>query len=525
MVAPCLEIPTTDRLGTAGYNSGDYYDRFNGTSSATPHVAGLAALILSARPDLSNEEVREIIETTCDKIRPGNYTYGYAGHKPNGQWNEEVGYGLINVERAVLVACDYGAKQSDMSCKQPGVNIKETEEVCLGPAAPPWKDTDTCLWWYENRYITEPQNVCQIRMVFSHCLRLLGRQQGNMLYSTTLLPGETLRLYTYDRYRRVRSESERLSIHASLRQTVSSLWESRITQRESLYAQLLNTTRTESDSSFSIGGFLLPFGGDVNNSSSSSTSLLIAASTQTVSSEFQQTLQIASQQIEAERTIIVSTYEDEENREVTTRAITNENQCHSVTYYIRRVNECYSMNTRLNEISWRTYEPAFKGYGPWRSIDDLEGADDKLCRYLQKKLRQLQKIGDEVAATRTISIPTDGMEVETELARCSSCDPEREAQIHIDLQRAHSEARRLCYEIDLLDLEVKRRRRLLEEGKLDPYEPPIETETMIEFKPVRIMRDAPTVEIAVPEEKHNGPRRRKLSNSRTDSAVKVGTGG
>ena len=73
VMAPGVLIPTTDISGSAGYSSGDYFNRFNGTSSACPHVAGIAALVLSVNPSLTQKEVVTIIEKTAKKT--GNYSY------------------------------------------------------------------------------------------------------------------------------------------------------------------------------------------------------------------------------------------------------------------------------------------------------------------------------------------------------------------------------------------------------------------------------------------------------------------
>ena len=71
-----------------GYNpEGEYYIYFNGTSAATPYVAGMAGLILSKWPSLMPSEVQAIIEATADRV--GGYTY------VNGRCND-LGHGRIN---------------------------------------------------------------------------------------------------------------------------------------------------------------------------------------------------------------------------------------------------------------------------------------------------------------------------------------------------------------------------------------------------------------------------------------------
>lgn len=104
VVAPGVKIATTDRQGTAGYSTTDYVQDFNGTSSACPMVSGVAALILAENPCLSHTQVQDIIEQTSQKVRTDLYTYSTTGGRPNGTWNNQMGYGLVDAEAAVNLA-------------------------------------------------------------------------------------------------------------------------------------------------------------------------------------------------------------------------------------------------------------------------------------------------------------------------------------------------------------------------------------------------------------------------------------
>lgn len=104
IMAPGVIVQTTDQQGSAGYASGNYAPRFNGTSAACPHVAGLVGLILSVNPCLDHRQVADIIEATAQKV--GTYTYSTTTGRPNGTWNNEMGYGLIDLDAAMEMATE-----------------------------------------------------------------------------------------------------------------------------------------------------------------------------------------------------------------------------------------------------------------------------------------------------------------------------------------------------------------------------------------------------------------------------------
>ncbi len=70
------------------------YCIMTGTSMATPHVAGLAALIWSHNPNLTNEEVRQLMRQGSEDIGPPGKDI-------------DTGYGLINIFNSLKLADDH----------------------------------------------------------------------------------------------------------------------------------------------------------------------------------------------------------------------------------------------------------------------------------------------------------------------------------------------------------------------------------------------------------------------------------
>lgn len=107
-----IVAPGSNILSTVPYDS---TAPKNGTSMASPHSAGVAALIISVNPCLSGQQVREIIEQTAQKV--GSYSYTSSSTHPNGTWNNEMGYGLVDAYAAVQMAQSMGSATLDLYVK------------------------------------------------------------------------------------------------------------------------------------------------------------------------------------------------------------------------------------------------------------------------------------------------------------------------------------------------------------------------------------------------------------------------
>ncbi|MEW6509525.1 MAG: S8 family serine peptidase [Bacteroidota bacterium] len=108
--APCVAIYTTTTT-----TQGEYLTD-SGTSYAAPQVCGLAALIWSIAPSLTNVQVETIITSTAEKV--GGYTY------TNGR-SLELGYGRINA----YLALKYTIEHFSTTLGGPGTTVTFTENI------------------------------------------------------------------------------------------------------------------------------------------------------------------------------------------------------------------------------------------------------------------------------------------------------------------------------------------------------------------------------------------------------------
>ena len=98
-------ITTTDIEGSGGYSNSDYTSTFGGTSSATPLVSGIIALMFEANANLTWRDVQHILVETSRKNDPSDPSWSTngAGHLVSHKY----GYGVIDAGAAVAASVNW----------------------------------------------------------------------------------------------------------------------------------------------------------------------------------------------------------------------------------------------------------------------------------------------------------------------------------------------------------------------------------------------------------------------------------
>ncbi len=335
------------------------------------------------------------------------------------------------------------------------------DKECIGPEPVPWLPWKHCFKFYEFRYAVLPleraaaaTNVGRliIRVRYEHMFCLVGRKQGPIVHSLTLLPKEQVRIYEYDRYRRSTSVTNRFSVRSSFFTLTQRVQDAYTSTKSSAGASVSTTSSASASGGGGLDLGIISFGGGASISGSVNTNAHFDVAS--VSEHFSHVAETSSLAVETERSVVVSTFEETESGQSTARSLRNDNECRAVTYFIRRVFEVYSLATRIVAIDVQLGDQWIPLAAAPREIQDD----------VKKNLQKVD-VGSKYDPKVEIALPTDGLLYEAELAHCCSCECEHEAKSRLELEKLQLENLNLRLEAD-------RRQKRLDAGDLEAFVPP-----------------------------------------------------
>ena len=117
-------ITTTDNAGNNGYTSSDYTSSFGGTSSATPLVSGVIALMMEANSNLTWRDVQQILVESARKNDPND-----DGWNTNGaglEFNHKYGFGVVDAGHAVDLATNWETLDPEVNLSSGRITVSQT---------------------------------------------------------------------------------------------------------------------------------------------------------------------------------------------------------------------------------------------------------------------------------------------------------------------------------------------------------------------------------------------------------------
>ena len=151
-----------DSIYSTHNNNG--YVTMNGTSMAAPHVSGIAALVLSVNHNLTGQQVRDIIESTAQKLNGYSFQPPSSDH-PNGTWNNQVGYGLVDAYAAVQKAVNH---HNDLYIRDTVTDDGSMPSSCYST----WDSPDIWVETLDGDYVAHPHGNTK----YAVCVKIHNRR-------------------------------------------------------------------------------------------------------------------------------------------------------------------------------------------------------------------------------------------------------------------------------------------------------------------------------------------------------------
>jgi len=315
---------------------------------------------------------------------------------------------------------------------------------------------------------------------------------GNLLYTTTLLPGEKVRLLTKDQNSRFSYDSdEELS---SRRYTTSeeSYFLAGMAQSMSNLTVVAGGAQAAAFAASAAGshaydGLHLGF---LNIGGSVSASSYDANAASTFARYLSQHAETSSRHVEVSARAKSSTSiaevasrshaqgESEDDYEAASRVFSNPNRCHALTFLFYRIDKCQKVRFSLVAIDRRVDDPAcptgvqlnplVPAAAPAGSSAPGEArgaipadvravalqrvdADLRTAELLNSDGQVSQEAVVRFCWERTLRLPTPGVIVKSCLDECEACEPSREREIELDLEAKELENKLLQRKIDVLE--------------------------------------------------------------------------